>query len=143
MNQLSSKRTILFLHIQLHVAQNIHASISIAYIHITSLCLLRSRRSSSSSSPLQQNSRHYLRHRRNRRRTNITPNLDAHRTHRRPGERQHPRHVVRKPALRQMEDRRFRVPELQEELETRCTEPANDFDAPVERGFLRTELFVC
>lgn len=91
----------------------------------------------------QQNRRDHLSHNPDGNRTHRTPNLHAHGSHRRLGERQNPFHVVRKPARRESEDGCGIVAELKEKLEAAGAYPAGDFDAPVEGGFMCTHCFVC
>lgn len=79
----------------------------------------------------------------NGRRAHVIPYLNADGTQWRAGERQYPLHVVREPASRQGENGGLGVPELQEDFESVCAEPSGAFDAPVERGFLGGDGFVC
>ena len=91
----------------------------------------------------QQNRRDHLSHNPDGNRTHRTPNLHAHRSYRRLGERQNPFHIVRKPARRESEDGGGIVAELKEKLEAAGAYPAADFDAPVEGGFVCAYCFVC
>lgn len=113
-----------------------------------SLYLLRPLRSH--STPLlyptpnpHHHTRNHLSHNPRRNATYRAPNLHADRSHRRLGERQHPFNVVREPAGRESEDGGGVVAELEKEFEAACADPAGDFDAPVEGGFLGAEGFVC
>lgn len=91
----------------------------------------------------QQNRRDHLSHNPDGNRTHRTPNLHAHRSYRRLGERQNPLHVVGKPARRESEDGGGIVTKLKEKLESAGAYPAADLDAPVEGGFVCAYCFVC
>lgn len=92
---------------------------------------------------LHQQCSHNLGGKRDGSRTDITPNLDANGPKRGAREGYNPFHVVGKPGLGKREDRRFRVPELQEDLQPVRAEPAGDLDGPVKGGFLLGDRLVC
>lgn len=69
--------------------------------------------------------------------------MDADGSQRGAREGHNPLNVVREPGLGEREDRRLRVPELQEHLQPVCAEPAGDLHGPVEGGFLCGERLVC
>ena len=92
---------------------------------------------------LHQQRSHNLGGERNGSRSDVTPNLDADGSKRRARERHNPFNVVGEPGLRKREDRCFRVPELQEDLQPVRAKPAGDLDSPVKGGFLCGERLVC
>lgn len=86
---------------------------------------------------------HNLPHNRNSSRTDTAPNLDTHRAQWRAREGHNPLNVVGEPAFGESKDRGLGVPELQEDFQSVCAEPASGLGAPVEGGFLRGEGLVC
>lgn len=128
---------------------HIHYKTDMVYKHfpfIFSLSLLRlntHRYSILLANKLHEDCSNNLPQERNSRRAHVIPYLDADGTQGRAWERQYPLHVVREPVCRQCEDGGLGVPELQEDFEAVCAEPPGAFDAPVERGFLGGDGFVC
>jgi hypothetical protein len=92
---------------------------------------------------LHQQCSHNLGGERDGSRTDITPNMYADGSKRGARKGHNPFNVVREPGLGKREDRRFRVPELQEDLQPVRAQPAGDLDSPVKGGFLCGERLVC